>query len=147
MRTFRALQTATGLIRDLIVTLGCRASEGHCYTGHMSYVILRPFSLSNPSADHIVTDFESWAKDVPMSAARMYAPFPTAEQAQRFADVFNTRDIPHLMFSEYAPDDDAATPCVCWTAGNEYVGKPDDFQHPNEWREGAEARYERDHDI
>jgi hypothetical protein len=58
--------------------------------------------------------------------------------------------MPHKTFAEYDPEDTTALPCPCWMAGREGApgrGDADDYEHPDEFRDGAEARYEYENDI
>jgi hypothetical protein len=54
---------------------------------------------------------------------------------------------PHLTFAEQAGED--AYPCTCWQAGRgDITGlSVEQVQHPDEYREGAQAAYEEAYDL
>lgn len=71
--------------------------------------------------------------------------FVTEEYSEPSVAAMHVVDLKHLPFGEQ--DGDNSYPCVCWSRGNAGIGVDDEQQHPEEWREGAQAAYERLHDI
>lgn len=55
----------------------------------------------------------------------------------------------HLTFAEQSDAGEDAYPCTCWQAGRgDIIGlSVDQVQHPDEYREGAQAAYEEAYDL
>jgi hypothetical protein len=61
--------------------------------------------------------------------------------------------MPHKTFAEFDPEDTTAMPCVCWLAGREgleahqYPVDENEYEHPDEYLDGVQARYEYENGI